>query len=115
MLLARLPRLLSVGALGRGSRCALCGLRLRPDDRTSAALFHCFRAPGTYLSTLSLRRCPLPAARCSFSPLAFGTPQVLGAGSDRKLVAKEMETEVRRMLVALNRGTALPTATAATE
>lgn len=47
--------------------------------------------------------------------LAFGTPQVLGAGSDRKLVAKEMETEVRRMLVALNRGTALPTATAATE
>ena len=40
--------------------------------------------------------------------LAFGTPRVLGAGADRKVVAREMETEVRRMLVALNRGTALP-------
>ena len=45
--------------------------------------------------------------------LAFGTPRPLSAGSDRKVVAKEAETEVRRMLVALNRGTALPGVVAA--
>lgn len=43
--------------------------------------------------------------------LAFGTPRPLDAKSDRKLVAKEAENEVRRMLVALNRGTPLPVAT----
>jgi lyso-ornithine lipid O-acyltransferase len=42
--------------------------------------------------------------------LAFGTPRPLDAGADRKLVAKQAETEVRRMLVALNRGTPLPAA-----
>jgi 1-acyl-sn-glycerol-3-phosphate acyltransferase len=42
--------------------------------------------------------------------LAFGTPRPLSANSDRKLVAKEAENEVRRMLVALNRGTPLPVA-----
>ncbi len=42
--------------------------------------------------------------------LAFGTPQKLGAGADRKAVARQMESEVRRMLVALNRGTGLPVA-----
>lgn len=36
--------------------------------------------------------------------LAFGTPRPLNADSDRKKVAKEAEIEVRRMLVALNRG-----------
>lgn len=40
--------------------------------------------------------------------LAFGTPRPLNASSDRKLVAKQAENEVRRMLVALNRGTPLP-------
>jgi 1-acyl-sn-glycerol-3-phosphate acyltransferase len=40
--------------------------------------------------------------------LAFGAPRPLSAGADRKKLAKEAETEVRRMLVALNRGTALP-------
>ena len=42
--------------------------------------------------------------------LAFGTPRPLSATSDRKQVAKEAEGEVRRMLVALNRGTPLPVA-----
>ncbi len=42
--------------------------------------------------------------------LAFGTPRPLSAGADRKLLAKETENEVRRMLVALNRGTQLPVA-----
>jgi 1-acyl-sn-glycerol-3-phosphate acyltransferase len=42
--------------------------------------------------------------------LAFGTPRPLSAGADRKLLAKETENEVRRMLVALNRGTQLPIA-----
>jgi 1-acyl-sn-glycerol-3-phosphate acyltransferase len=36
--------------------------------------------------------------------LAFGTPRPLGAMDDRKVVAREAEAEVRRMLVALNRG-----------
>ena len=40
--------------------------------------------------------------------LAFGTPRPLSAGADRKLLARETENEVRRMLVALNRGTPLP-------
>ena len=40
--------------------------------------------------------------------LAFGTPRLLDADSDRKQVAREAETEVRRMLVALNRGLPLP-------
>jgi len=42
--------------------------------------------------------------------LAFGEPRPMVAGSDRKKLAKETETEVRRMLVALNRGTPLPVA-----
>ncbi len=36
--------------------------------------------------------------------VAFGEPRVLAAGADRKKVTKEAENEVRRMLVALNRG-----------
>lgn len=40
--------------------------------------------------------------------LAFGTPRPLAAGADRKTLAREAEVEVRRMLVALNRGTPLP-------
>ena len=40
--------------------------------------------------------------------LAFGTPRLLSAGADRKVLARETEAEVRRMLVALNRGTPLP-------
>lgn len=40
--------------------------------------------------------------------LAFGAPRPLVAGTDRKALAKETENEVRRMLVALNRGTPLP-------
>lgn len=40
--------------------------------------------------------------------LAFGTPRPLGAGANRKTVAKEAEADVRRRLVALNRGTPLP-------
>jgi len=42
--------------------------------------------------------------------LAFGTPRPLTAGADRKVLAKQAEGEVRRMLVALNRGTPLPVA-----
>lgn len=42
--------------------------------------------------------------------LAFGTPRPLTAGADRKVLAKQSENEVRRMLVALNRGTPLPVA-----
>lgn len=42
--------------------------------------------------------------------LAFGTPRPMVAGEDRKKLAKETEAEVRRMLVALNRGTKLPAA-----
>lgn len=40
--------------------------------------------------------------------LAFGQPRPLSAGADRKKLARETEAEVRRMLVALNRGTPLP-------
>ncbi|MDP3315421.1 MAG: lysophospholipid acyltransferase family protein [Devosia sp.] len=42
--------------------------------------------------------------------LAFGEPRPLLAGTDRKKIARETEAEVRRMLVALNRGTKLPVA-----
>lgn len=44
--------------------------------------------------------------------LAFGTPMPLEAGSDRKSVTKAAEQQVRRMLVALNRGQPLPVARA---
>jgi 1-acyl-sn-glycerol-3-phosphate acyltransferase len=40
--------------------------------------------------------------------LAFGTPMPLAHGADRKVVTKAAELEVRRMLVALNRGQKLP-------
>lgn len=40
--------------------------------------------------------------------LAFGTPMPLAQGDDRKTVTKAAEKEVRRMLVALNRGQKLP-------
>jgi len=40
--------------------------------------------------------------------LAFGTPMPLAQGADRKTVTKAAEKEVRRMLVALNRGQKLP-------
>ena len=40
--------------------------------------------------------------------LAFGKPMPLAQGADRKAVTKAAETEVRRMLVALNRGQKLP-------
>ncbi len=36
--------------------------------------------------------------------IAFGTPRPLAEGEDRKVVARAAENEVRRMLVALNRG-----------
>jgi 1-acyl-sn-glycerol-3-phosphate acyltransferase len=44
--------------------------------------------------------------------LAFGAPQPLGATDDRKVVARAAEAEVRRMLVALNRGRKGPLPTA---
>jgi 1-acyl-sn-glycerol-3-phosphate acyltransferase len=40
--------------------------------------------------------------------VAFGTPMALGEGTDRKAVSKAAENEVRRTLVALNRGRDLP-------
>jgi 1-acyl-sn-glycerol-3-phosphate acyltransferase len=40
--------------------------------------------------------------------IAFGQPKALSRGADRKLVTKEAENEVRRMLVALNRAETLP-------
>lgn len=40
--------------------------------------------------------------------LAFGTPMPLAQGADRKTVTRAAEVEVRRMLVALNRGQKLP-------
>jgi len=40
--------------------------------------------------------------------VAFGTPAPLAADANRKLVTRRAEEEVRRTLVALNRGTALP-------
>ena len=46
--------------------------------------------------------------------LAFGQPRPLTADTDRKQLTKQAEVEVRRMLVALNRGEQLP-APAATQ
>lgn len=40
--------------------------------------------------------------------VAFGTPQVLAHGADRKAVTKSAENQVRATLVALNRGLPLP-------
>lgn len=40
--------------------------------------------------------------------VAFGIPRPLAHGADRKAVTKQAEIEVRRMLVALNRGMPLP-------
>jgi lyso-ornithine lipid O-acyltransferase len=40
--------------------------------------------------------------------VAFGRPQPLAEGADRKTVTKDAEDHVRRMLVALNRGQKLP-------
>ncbi len=40
--------------------------------------------------------------------VAFGEPKPLVAGSDRKVVTKQAENEVRAMLVALNRGEQVP-------
>lgn len=40
--------------------------------------------------------------------VAFGTPMPLAEGADRKVVTKAAENEVRKMLVALNRGLPLP-------
>jgi 1-acyl-sn-glycerol-3-phosphate acyltransferase len=40
--------------------------------------------------------------------VAFGIPKLLVEGADRKLLTKEAENDVRRMLVALNRGLPLP-------
>ena len=40
--------------------------------------------------------------------VAFGTPLPLNQGDDRKAVSKTAENQVRAMLVALNRGRALP-------
>ena len=42
--------------------------------------------------------------------VAFGEPKVLAEGADRKKLTREAEVEVRRMLVALNRGQPLPVA-----
>lgn len=42
--------------------------------------------------------------------IVFGTPQVLSHGADRKAITKAAENEVRTVLVALNRGGALPVA-----
>lgn len=40
--------------------------------------------------------------------VAFGTPQVLTHGADRKAITRAAESDVRKTLVALNRGLALP-------
>ena len=40
--------------------------------------------------------------------LAFGAPHPLTEASNRKVVTKQAEDQVRRMLVALNRGLPLP-------
>jgi 1-acyl-sn-glycerol-3-phosphate acyltransferase len=40
--------------------------------------------------------------------IAFGAPQVLREGADRKAITKAAENEVRAMLVGLNRGGSLP-------
>jgi 1-acyl-sn-glycerol-3-phosphate acyltransferase len=41
--------------------------------------------------------------------VAFGIPRVMDQSADRKVVTKQVEDDVRRMLVALNRGSRLPT------
>lgn len=46
--------------------------------------------------------------------VAFGAPMPLDAGASRKAVTRAAEEEVRRMLVALNRGQALPVPVRAT-
>jgi 1-acyl-sn-glycerol-3-phosphate acyltransferase len=40
--------------------------------------------------------------------IAFGEPRLVPQGADRKVVTKQVEDDVRRMLVALNRGDQLP-------
>jgi 1-acyl-sn-glycerol-3-phosphate acyltransferase len=40
--------------------------------------------------------------------IVFGAPKLLAAGADRKKVTRDAEIEVRRVLVALNRGEQLP-------
>lgn len=40
--------------------------------------------------------------------IAFGAPQPLVEGADRKMITKAAECEVRKMLIALNRGHQLP-------
>jgi 1-acyl-sn-glycerol-3-phosphate acyltransferase len=40
--------------------------------------------------------------------IAFGTPMPLAADANRKVVTRQAEDEVRRTLVALNRGLPLP-------
>jgi 1-acyl-sn-glycerol-3-phosphate acyltransferase len=40
--------------------------------------------------------------------IAFGTPRPIGPEDDRKVATRQAEDEVRRMLVALNRGENLP-------
>lgn len=40
--------------------------------------------------------------------VAFGVPRTLAEGADRKQLSKQAENDVRRMLVALNRGLPLP-------
>ncbi len=42
--------------------------------------------------------------------IAFGEPRLVAQGADRKVVTKEVEDDVRRMLVALNRNEPLPVA-----
>jgi 1-acyl-sn-glycerol-3-phosphate acyltransferase len=43
--------------------------------------------------------------------VAFGEPRLMAQGADRKVVTKQVEDDVRRMLVALNRGDQLPVVT----
>jgi lyso-ornithine lipid O-acyltransferase len=42
--------------------------------------------------------------------VAFGEPRLMAHGADRKVITKQVEDDVRRMLVALNRGDRLPIA-----
>jgi lyso-ornithine lipid O-acyltransferase len=42
--------------------------------------------------------------------VAFGEPRLMAHGADRKVITKQVEDDVRRMLVALNRGDQLPIA-----
>ena len=45
--------------------------------------------------------------------VAFGIPRPLAEGDDRKAITRAAEADVRRMLVALNRGQPLPELTRA--